>query len=121
MAQSVQLAPLYQQYRKAVAAVDTLPVTDVKEACNAGQHEDVHVQVFPAGGANPTVAVLWWSEAAGKFIQEHVAISKAGVGANTPFEFTIQAKGRMFFVAVTTLAAGTVDIYVSGFGLNNLV
>jgi hypothetical protein len=73
------------------------------------------VQVVPSGGANPSVAVFWWSEEAEKFVQEHVALAKAGVGVNAPYEFTVESRGRIMFVAVTAIAAGTVDVYVSGF------
>lgn len=121
MAQNAQLAPKYQLYRDAVTAVDSLPVSDQKQGINMSGYKQAHVQIIPSGGANPTVAVLWWSEAAGKFIQEHVPITKTGVGANTPYEFTVDARGRIMFVAFTTLASGSCQVAVAGFDLNNLV
>ncbi len=112
---SPSLAPAYALHRDAIAAVDATAPTNAAYGCNAGMYRYAHVQVVPAGGANPTVGVWWWSEAAGKFIQEHTPLSFAGVGVNVPFEFTIEPRGRKFFVAVTTLAAGTASVYVSGF------
>jgi hypothetical protein len=67
------------------------------------------------------VALLWWSEEAGKFIQEQVPITKAGVGADVPYEFTVDARGRIMFIAFTTLASGSCKVAVAGFDLNNLV
>lgn len=117
----VQMAPKYQLYRKAITANDTLPVTDIKAGVNFGEYEKAHIQVLPSGGANPTLAVLWWSEAAGRFVAENPALTKAGAGVDTPYEFTIDARGRIGYIAMTTIVAGSVDILVSGFGLNNLV
>jgi hypothetical protein len=114
---SPEIAPSYNLIRE-VSAADSLPVTSRGMGCNASQYASVHIQVVPSGNANPNVSVLWWSEAAGAFVQEQVPITKSGVGANTAYEFTIEAKGRIFFVAVTTLATGSVKIYASGYGLN---
>lgn len=115
------MAPIYQPYRSAVAAADTLATMPKTAGANATGYQDVHVQVIPSGGANPTVLVAWWSEAAGRFVPEHTPLEKAGTGADTPYEFTIQPKGRIFVVAVKTIAAGAVAIHLSAFGLDNLV
>jgi len=121
MAQSVQQAPKYQLYRDAVTAVDSLPMADQKQGINLAGYKQAHIQIIPSGGANPTVAVLWWSEDAGKFIQEQTPITKTGVGANTAYEFTVDARGRIMFVAFTTLASGSCKVAVAGFDLNNLL
>jgi len=120
---SPNTAPYYASHREGVAAVDAVVNGVIKKSkkngCNAHQYKDVHIQVVPSGGANPDVAVWWWSDVAnsgnGAFIQEHTPIAKAGVGVDTPYEFTIEPKGRIFFVQVTAIAAGNVDILVSGF------
>lgn len=83
-------------------------------------YQFANVQVIPSGGANPNLEIMWWSEAANQFIQEHTPLTKAGVGIDTPFEFTVECFGRNMFVAVTTLAAGKAEIYVSGFDRINL-
>jgi hypothetical protein len=81
---------------------------------NMDGHEVANVQVVPEGGANPSVSVYWWSDAANAFVQEHVPITKAGVGINTPFEFSVQANGRIMFVAIAAISAGSASVYVSG-------
>lgn len=112
---SPQKAPNYALYRD-VAAADVLPIADRAKGINMDGYEYAHIQVIPAGGADPTAQVQWWSsDGNGKFVQEHTALSKAGVGADTPFEFTVECRGRIMGVFLTTLAAGTAKIYVSGF------
>lgn len=115
------VAPNYTKHRTKVTAADSAALTDVKSCINMDGFADAHVQVIPSGGANPTVEVLWWSDAASKFIKEQVALTKAGIGADTPYEFTVSAKGRKMLVAVTTIAAGQCDVYVAGFNQNSLV
>lgn len=111
---SPELAPKYN-FIRSVTAVDVPANLTRKHGVNAGMYRFAHVQVIPSGGGNPTVEIMWWSEAAAKFVKEHVALVKAGIGVNTPFEFSIEPRGRIFAVVVTVLAAGQADIYVSGF------
>jgi hypothetical protein len=111
---NLQIAPIYSLYRDGISVTDTLPETERAHGINISDRRWAHIQVIPAGGADPTVAALWWSEEAQKFVQEHTPISKVGVGADTPFEFTVEPLGRIMFVAVTTLAAGTVKILIAG-------
>jgi len=119
MSKSITVAPQMVLYREAVAAADTLPEIRETAGLNCGHYEFANINVIPSGGANPTVAVLYWSDKAGKFIQENPALTKAGVGADTPFAFTVPTYGRRIFVAVTVLAAGQVDIEASGYSLNH--
>ena len=108
-------APEYALHRSGVAAVDTLPEANRAHGINMAAHTVAHIQVVPSGGANPNVAILWWSEAASKFVQEQVSIAKTGVGVNIPYEFDVDARGRIMFVAVTAITAGVVDVHVSGY------
>ena len=101
-------------HRKAVTGTDTLPFTAKKDGMNMQGYLRANVQVVPSALSNPTVQVQWWSEAASKFVQEQVPLTKAGVGVNTPYEFTVDCRGRIMMVVVTTQAAGTCDIYISG-------
>ena len=112
-------APEYALHRKAVVAADVIATTAAKTGINCSNYQHAHIQVVPSGGANPNVAVYWWSEEADVFIQEHTPIAKAGVGADTPYEFTVECRGRIMLVAITTIAAGAVSVYVSGFELND--
>jgi hypothetical protein len=109
-----QKAPNYFSYR-VVEEKDTLPIIDKNLGINSATYHKAHIQVVPDEDANPTVEVLFWSEALGAFVQEHTKIEKAGVGAGVPFEFTIDCLGRIFFVAVTTMTEGSTEILVSGF------
>jgi hypothetical protein len=113
VAQYIKRAPNYTQHRKGITTPDAV-LTNVDLGVNTEHFDKAHIQVVPSGGANPTVKVYWWSDAASKFIQEHTEISKAGVGVNTPFEFTVDCLGRKMLVAVTVIAAGTTDVYVAG-------
>lgn len=117
MPQSIQKSPTYVLHRE-TAAVDS-SVNSYDHGINTSYYAKANIQVVPSGGANPNVEVLWWSDEASKFISEHVALAKAGVGANTPFEFTVDCLSRVMFVSVTAIAAGSVKIFVSGAGLNH--
>ena len=109
-------APEYACHRIVKDAADSLPETNKARGINMHQALRALIQVVPSGGANPNVAVLWWSEEAGKFVQEHTAITKVGIGVNTPYEFDVDANGRIMFVAVTAgiAATQTVRVMVAG-------
>ena len=109
----ITLAPTYELHREAVDAADTT-ITDSRRGVNCGGYSRLHVQIVPDGTANPTVEVLFWSDGAGAFIPAHTPLVFAGVGADKAYEFSIDVEGRRIFVAVTTIAAGSVDIYVAG-------
>lgn len=119
MPQSVDLSPNYVAHRLAVAAVDTNFTTE-SMGINMSGREKALIQVLPSGGANPNVTVYFWSAAAAKFIPAP-ADAITGAGADKPYEFVVDAFGRIMLVAVTTIAAGQCDVYVSSFGLNNLL
>lgn len=111
-----QQAPMYTLYRD-VASNDSTPETDKKQGMNMSGYKTANIQVFPEGGGNPTIDVHFWSEEAGKFIQGTTAISKAGVGVNVPHEFSVDVNGRMIYLVVSSLSAGSVKLLVSGFEL----
>lgn len=117
---SITSAPDYACHRKSVAAVDVaLATVDQSLGMNCRGYGVVNAQVIPDGGAVPKVEALFWSEAAGAFISCEDPIEKTAPGADTPFEFSFDANGRIVFIAVTTLAGGTVDVYLGGFdGVN---
>lgn len=106
------MAPDYSLYRE-VTATDGSPVTNRKAGLNCGGLSRVNIQVVPSGGANPGVEIFFWSEHAGKFVAPNTAITYSGKGANTPYEFTVDALGRIIFAAVT-LSAGKADILAAG-------
>ncbi len=112
---SPQKCPNYAFY-KDVAAAESAAETVKQNGINMDGYRYANIQVVPtpASGADPTAQVLWWSETLGEFIQEHTAISMAGAGANTPYEFTVECNGRIMLVVLTTMSSGTAKIYVSG-------
>jgi len=107
---SIAMAPAYSLHRNAAGA-DTPPEILKNHGVNAEGYFYAHVQVIPGSGANPTVTVYWWSEESTKFIQEHTSIVKAGAGANVSYEFTIEPRGRRFFISVNAAC----KVFVSGF------
>ncbi len=107
-------APEYALHREDIASPDTMSVITKKNGCNSSGYEYVHIQVIPATGVNPNVAVWWWSEIADAFVQENTPITKTGVGAGIGYEFTIQPMGRIFFVQISA-TTGAVNVAVSGF------
>lgn len=110
---SPQLAPGYALYREADAS-DPTTITDRSKGINMGDHRFANIQIVPSGGANPTVEVLWWSEEAGQFISEHTALSFPPKGVNTPWETSVECRGRIMLVKLTTLSAGLVKVFVGG-------
>lgn len=112
-------APFYARHRSGIDALDGT-ITERARGINMAQHAQAHVQVLPSSSANPTVEVLWWSEEASRFISENPVLTKAGAGADAPYEFTVDARGRIMFVAVTAGATGSIEIMVSGFNIERV-
>jgi len=108
-------APRYARHRSGATGVDAATITDRKVGINMTEYTHAHIQVIPSGGANPTVEILWWSEAAGRFIEDHTLNSKGAKGINVPFELTVDCRGRIMFVRFDALAAGSCEVMVSGF------
>lgn len=120
MSNSIQVAPNYGLHRENIAVVDAGNITNKKKGINCGAYRYANIQVVPLTGAgNPTVEVLFWSEKAGKFIKAHTALTKAGIGAGVPYEFTVECNGRIMFVFVTGTLTGGVNVYVSGYELDH--
>lgn len=111
---SIQRAPSYAHHRRVKDAADAAVSTDVKQGMMCAGYENVNIQVNPSAAANPALAVLVWSEVAGKFVS--TGTTKAAAGAGIPQEFQFPAGGRVIWVQVTggMAAADVVDIYVSG-------
>jgi len=101
-------------HREGVDGADSLPITDVRQGMNMNGYEEAILDVIPTTLANPDIVVLFWSEATGAFVREHVNLPFAGLGAGVAYQVRIPARGRVIFVAVTALAAETVDIRVAG-------
>jgi hypothetical protein len=115
-----KMAPDYVLYRDAVAAADAGPYTVQEHGINMGDYRFANIQVIPGGaGDNPTLRVLFWSEEAGQFIRANPDATVAGAGAGTPYEYTVECRGRIMFVELTgTLAVGT-KVLVSGYSLDH--
>lgn len=119
MAQSLQRAPQMTLWKEGLAAAESLPLAQPQKAgINCGSYNKILVNVIPAGGANPTITMLVWSDKAGAFIQTIPAATFAAPGADTPYSFEFTAEGRIVYPAVTTLAAGEVAIEASLHGVD---
>lgn len=119
--QSLSHAPEYVTHREGVTAPDAAPslLTDQKQGINSAAYLSALVQVIPTGGANPSVQILTWSDAAGKFIVQNPDLVRTGAGADVPYEFQFECRSRRFFVRVTAIAAGSCDVYVAGHELDH--
>lgn len=118
------LAPDYVRHRLVKGAVDTGTITDQRRGMNSESHAQAHVQVLPSNGADPDVKILFFSPAKGEFIDPHPdqAITFTGVGADVPYEFTFEPRGRIFFVFVTGTVTGDdeVDVQVAGYNVERV-
>ncbi|KKN42115.1 hypothetical protein LCGC14_0716470 [marine sediment metagenome] len=116
------LAPNYVRHRLVKGAIDTGDITNQRRGMNMASHSHAHVQVLPKNGANPDVKILFWSSAIGKFIDPDVEIAVTGKGADVPYEFTFEPRGRIFFVFVTGTVTGDdeVEIQVAGFNVERV-
>lgn len=94
----------------------TAALVEDRYCMNLAGYETAIVQVVPTGGANPSIEVLFWSEAAESFVSEVPALAVAGQGADKPYEVRVPALGRKMLVKVTAIAAGSVDIFIAAFG-----
>lgn len=119
-----RLAPDYAEHRTVVGAIDSGTITDKRKGMNMASHSHAHVQVIPINGANPDIEILFWSEVLGEFISPHSdqAIVFAGEGADVPYEFSFEPRGRIFFAFVTGTVTGDdeVGIHVSGFNVERV-
>lgn len=114
MAMSLKRAPEYKAHRLAIDAVDSPNPTDSIYGIQCREFDRLHVQVHPSGGANPSVEVVFWSDALQTFISAHTSLTFAGKGADTPYEFSVDVEGRIAFVRVAAIVAGACDVYVAG-------
>jgi hypothetical protein len=112
---SLTLAPDYIMYREGVDANDVIANVPKSHGLNAAMYKYAHIQVVPSGGANPTMNLYWWSEHANKWIQDDTPYTVAPKGANIAYEVTINSQGRRFFIGLTTISVGKVDVMASGF------
>ncbi len=119
---SPQHAPVYARHREVRDAIDVLPETEKGRGVNMSGYLYAHVQVLPSGGADPSVEVQVWSDAAGAFISISPVATRVGVGADAPYEFTFSCRSRIIFIAVTGGVSGGqgVDIFVAGSELDHL-
>lgn len=118
---AIQLAPKYVLHRVVEDAVETPPFDRKVDGMQMADHRWANIQVLPSALANPDIVVLFWSEEAGQFIQEHAPTNFAGKGAGVPYEVSVEVHGRLMLVAVIsgTMAGGdVVKIMTSGYGVD---
>lgn len=104
----------FKKFRENIIAVDVSVPTEKSAGLNFAGYDIAMFQVIPSGGANPNIEVLSWSPTAGTFISANPVAVKAGAGVDVPYEFTVSAYGRTFWVMVTGGAIGSVQIDAAG-------
>lgn len=122
ISRSVTVAPDFTIHKTVDTAVEAAPPTKKEHGVNMGHYEMALIDVGAEGGANPSVAVWWWSEKQGKFVQDHTPISKSGVGVNVGYQFVLPCYGRIMAVTVTggvASAAQIATISVAGYNLDH--
>lgn len=115
---SPEQAPAYALHRHKPSGegVDSGDATEKKHGMNMSGNRFANIQVVPlAASGNPDVEILFWSEAASKFIRGHTQISKAGVGAGVAYEFEVDVQGRIIYAYITGTVTGGIEVYVGGY------
>ena len=107
-------APKFEPHRKGIAALDASNPTKASEGVNFAGFDVGYFQVEPSSSANPTIEILSWSESLSEFISQNPPLTFTGAGADTPYEVSFPANGRILFAKVTAGALGSVDINASG-------
>ena len=119
-----QHAPDFKIHRILTEANDSgdLPITDKKKGINMGNYRHAIIDVFTAGGTNPTLEVCFWSEAAGAFLKvEPADIFTCDPPPSAGCQKIVEVVGRIMFVAINlgnTTAGNVTTISVAGFGLD---
>lgn len=110
------IAPVWSPHRLGLTTADGAVSTKKAEGVNSEAFNDIAVDVVLQSGSltDLDVAVLFWSDAAGKFVVESPSITN--INNTTGFQFTFQSTGRIFWIQVTSLTGTNpvVDIYVTG-------
>lgn len=109
-------APVFTQHRLVKVTPDAGTITKASRGMNMAGFKVAHIRAIPSSGITPTITILFWSQSAGRFVQEHTTISKAAPGAGVAFDFTVDVQGRIIFAFVTgTIGAGKqVEVLVAG-------
>lgn len=111
-------APLYAFHKRVNAAEAGGPYTEVNHGVNMGTYAKANVQVVPdpvdGAGDLPVARILFWSAAAGQFIAPSTALTFGPPVAGVPFEFTVEANGRIMYIEITGATLDGTDVYVSG-------
>jgi|SRR6185503_8889560 len=129
MFKKLQKTPLYGLWRVASAAESDASGVKKPQGINCAGYTTVSVQIVPistptpaenfsgvtAGTSNPDATVWFWNQAMQLFIKHSPAIVGAKLGAGIPYEFDVEANGRIIYVTVSdcTTAQG-VALFIGG-------
>jgi hypothetical protein len=119
---SPSLAPDYVLYRENITQPDDMANITKDDGCNASMFEYVHVQVTTGIESTTNVEIWWWSDVANAFIRNASPIEVIGGYVGQVMEFTVETRGRIFFIQVTYLSPepASSDIMVSGFNRSSI-
>lgn len=101
-------------HRDGVTSADTIADVIKARGMAMSGYEEALIEVIPSGGANPTLGVYFWSEAAGVWLQDETPQVIGPVGVDTLYHALVLVKHRRMFIAVDAIAAGPVSIRVAG-------
>lgn len=114
---SIQRSPDFEQYKVVSEAPDGGgPYTEKKHGVATDNWLSTIIDVAVSASANPSVNVLFWSEAAGQFVADDGVSTVAAKGAGVSWQKIVNSAGRVMFVEVlgTVGANQTVTISVAG-------
>lgn len=122
MPKAIGQVPQFQVHRTVTADDGAAPtITDINLGSRADGYEKCVVNAVPSGTANPVMEVLFWSDAAGRFIPTNPATSLPAAGADVAQSLVFDVIGRIFIVIVVSgTGAGSTIIEIAGFGNNRL-
>lgn len=123
---SVSRTPEYSLVRLVKAADDATSRAQRSNGIVAKAQTKLLIQVVPIvgqapaddfaglalGTSNPTIVIRYWNAALKQFILHGPTISIGAQGAGVPFEFEVDASGRIVMIDVTGGVAGTESVLI---------
>lgn len=111
---TVHDAPDFKPFSTGLTAAETLTGKPAKAGLNFSGYDVALFSVVPSGGANPTIEIMVWDPTAEAWVSTNPVSTYAGIGADTPYQISFNAYGRVLYPRVHTIAAGEVSISQAG-------
>lgn len=112
---SIHRSPEFALYKKTTTAADSGPYTEKKHGVATDNWLETIVDVSSTAPSNPVLTFMFWSEKAGKFVEDVDIGPTLPQGPAAAFQKRIPTAGRIMFIAVTgAIDGGVVTISVAG-------